>query len=111
MHADHESTSEARASRTRSVSDTRLHGRRLLLGRIGWVVVAAFSFSLFLLGLLPYAAQLHTVCTTNTAVCSLDGALSPAGVQALHDLDVSVDGYVWYTVVVTVLFALVWASV
>jgi len=111
MHADYESTPQVRASRIASASATRLHGRWLLLGRIAWVVVAALSFSLFLLGLLPYATQLHTVCLTASAACYFDGALSPAGVQALHDLGVSLDGYVWYTVVVTVLDALVWTLV
>jgi hypothetical protein len=111
MHTDDESTPKVRASRIGSASATRLQGRWLLLGRIGWVLVAALSFGLFLLGLLPYATQLHMVCLTASGACYLDGALSPAGVQALHDLGVSVDSYVWYTVVVTVLDALVWMLV
>jgi hypothetical protein len=75
------------------------------------VGVAALSLGLFLLGLLPYAGELHTICTTQTGACYLDGALSPVGAQALHELGLSVDGYVWFTIVVTVLVALVWASV
>lgn len=91
--------------------DNRLYGRLLLLARIGWVSIAVVSFSLFLLGLLPYAAQLHMVCRTNSGACSLDGTLSPVGLQTLHDFGISLDGYIWYTLVVTVLVALVWAGV
>jgi hypothetical protein len=105
MRADHESTPAGRASRMGSASATRLHGRWLLLARIAWAVVAALFSSLFLLGLLLYAAQLQMVCTTSTGACS------SADLQALHDLGISVDSYVWYTVVMKVLVALVWMSV
>jgi hypothetical protein len=111
MNAPHPLAEKMVSSNSQGEADTQLHGRWLFLGRIGWVVVAALSFGLFLLGLLPYATQLHTVCLTASGACYLDGALSPAGVQALHDLGVSVDSYVWYTVVVTVLDALVWTLV
>ena len=70
-----------------------------------------FSFSLFLLSLLPYAAQLHTVCLTNSGACYLDGALSPVGMQTLHDFGISLDDYIWYTVGVAMFVALVWAIV
>lgn len=100
-------------SKPSRAADTRLQGRWLLLARIGWIAVVVLSFSIFLLGLPPYAAQLHTMCAsnTNTGVCSFDGALSPAGVQALHRLGILVDYYIGYTIVVTVFIALVWASI
>jgi len=111
MHTDYEAAPGGRASTIRRASDTRLHGRLLLLGRIAWVVVAALSVSLFLLGLLPYSAQLRAVCIPTTDACSLMHALSPVGVQALHNLGLPVDGYVWYTVVMMGSVELVWASV
>ncbi len=91
--------------------DAHLHRYRLRMGRIVWVVIAAFSFSLFFLSLMPYAALLHTICTSATSVCSMDGALSPAGFQALHHLGISLNAYIWYTIVFTMLDALVWTIV
>lgn len=102
---------QAMGNRERSEkTNTRLSGRWLLLARIGWVSIAVASFSLFLLGLPSYATELHTICTTNRGACYLDGALSPVGLQTLHDYGISLDGYIWYTLVVTVLVALIWAS-
>jgi hypothetical protein len=94
MHRTYELTSEVQTSGMGRVSTTLLRGRWLLLARLVWLVVAALCFGLFLLSLPPYAAQLHMVCTTVTAASCPLGGLGPAGVRALQDLALSVEGYV-----------------
>jgi hypothetical protein len=89
----------------------RLQGGLLLSARIAWLVIATLCFGLFLLGLPPFAAHMHTVCTPGAGASCPNELLSSAGVQTLQALGISVDGYVWYTIVTEILNALVWAGV
>src|SRR5271166_4542567 len=69
-----------------------LHGRRLLLARSVWLVLAAALFANFLFGIPTYYAQLLTVCHTDPAQCA-SWQLLPANVQALQQLGLSVQVY------------------
>jgi hypothetical protein len=89
----------------------RWSGRRLVVARVLWLVIVGLCFGLFLLGLPPYADQLRMVCTIQPASACPTGALSPAGIQALHAMGVSIKDYIWYAVTIEVLNVLVWASV
>src|SRR5215469_8912921 len=46
----------------RSATGTRLHGRRLVLFWIGWVLLVAYTLGVFFGSLPFYFAQLQTVC-------------------------------------------------
>ena len=91
-----------------SAPDTRLRGRWLLLARVGWVVVAGLSLSLFI-GSLPAAfAKSHTFC--RTAVCNNDQVV-PAAVQHLYALGLSLDFFAWYLLVLKCLLVFVFAAI
>jgi signal transduction histidine kinase len=84
-----------------------LHGRSLTIARATWIVVAALTLSLFAAGIPSEFAMFRTVCQS---VCT-SGQLSPAGLQALRDLGLSLDFYATYAVVLDVVFAAVYATV
>src|SRR5215813_13958852 len=103
------SASAASASPHRSAPpDTRLHGRWLLLARVGWVAVAGLALSLFIGSLPASFAESDTVC--QTAACNNDQLL-PAAVQHLHALGLSLDFFAWYVLVLKCFFTLVFAAV
>jgi hypothetical protein len=72
-------------------SDLRLQGRWLLLARVGWGALAAVFVGLYVVSLPPYVAFLQTPC--RRAACGIDGALTPAVMQALHQLGLSLGSY------------------
>ncbi len=89
-------------------ADTRLHGRRLLLARAAWLVIAALSLGLFIAGLPAEFAQLQVVCPTMP--CMSD-QLPPAGSGALQDLGLAPGIYAAYGVALEVAFAIVYVAV
>ncbi|HLJ81589.1 MAG TPA: hypothetical protein VKT52_08895, partial [Ktedonobacterales bacterium] len=48
--------------------DARLHGRWLLVARVGWVVVAVIILGLDVLGTQPYFQQMHVACVSNSCL-------------------------------------------
>jgi hypothetical protein len=72
-------------------SDLRLHGRWLLLARVGWGALAAVFVGLYVASLPPYVAFLQTPC--GGVACAIDGALTPAGMRTLHRLGLSLGSY------------------
>jgi hypothetical protein len=62
--------------------DTRLHGRWLLLARVGWVVVVTVAFGLFVASLPSYVAYLHHLCSG--AQCLYNTQLTPTDVRQLR---------------------------
>jgi hypothetical protein len=72
-------------------SDLRLHGRWLLLARVGWGTLAAVFVGLYVASLPPYVAFLQTPC--RGVACGIDGALTPAGMRTLHQLGISLGSY------------------
>src|SRR5215469_1171029 len=103
------SASAASASPHRSAPpDTRLHGRWLLIARVGWVMVAGLSLALFIASLPASFTENQIVC--RTAACTSD-QLVPAAVQHLYALGLSLDFFAWYILVLRCLFVLVFAAV
>ena len=86
----------------------RMRGRRLLLARGAWIVVAALAVALFIAGIPAEFALLHVPCH---AVRCPTGQLSPSGLHALKDLGLSLDAFAAYTVTMDVTFAAVCTAV
>lgn len=87
--AERASASSARAA---PAAETHLHGRKLLIVRSLWLMLATGLFANFLFGIVTYYAQLHTVCLTDPEHCNFF-QLVPANVPALHQLGLSVADY------------------
>ena len=83
-----------------SAPSTRLSGRRLTLARLGTMGLAVLTLAAFLPLLPAYLGSLHTVCAG--AACPV-GQLTPQAVQALGAVGLSVDAFVAYTLVLTLL--------
>jgi hypothetical protein len=91
------------ASAERS-SDTRLHGRRLALARLAWLAIAVLALGLLVASIPPSFQHLRTVCAGDA--CASE-QLTPARVQALHNLGLSADYYAAHSIALTLVFALV----
>ena len=95
--------SQATRSSDRSgTPDTRLHGRRLILGRVVWVAVITLIVALFLATLPAYYTLLQTVCTG--AMC---GAVQPTpdSAQAMQKLGLSIGAYATFILALTLSLA------
>jgi hypothetical protein len=91
-----------------SATTTGLYGRWLIMARLGTMVLAVLAVAA-LLPLVPaYMSFLHTVCVG--AACPV-GQLTPAAVQALQAVGLSVNAFVAYTLVITLLALLACWSV
>lgn len=88
--------------------DAPLHGRPLLVARTVWVTIAVLTVGLFVAGIPAEFALLRIPCPTS--ICTT-GQLSPAGLRALRDLNLSPGSFAAYTVTMDVLFAAVCGSV
>lgn len=71
----------------------RIRRRWLLVARSAWLLIAAGVLANFLLGLPAYAAQLQTVCTSGPLRCSALSLPTPANVQALQQVGLSLEAY------------------
>jgi len=79
--------------------DTRLHGRWLLLARIGWIALIVFTLTIFFASLPVYVAQLQTPCA---GVACQYQQLTPGQVEMLNGIGMSLGAYT----AITVAFAL-----
>src|SRR5213080_2980143 len=82
--------------------DTRLHGRRLILARVCWIVIAIFYLGMFAVSLPGLVMQLQTTCTASCA----DWQLSPDAVRTLQQAGLSLGVYVAFSLVVVVILTL-----
>ena len=85
-----------------NMADTRLHGRWLVLVRLACLTLSVLSVGLFVVSILSVIANLHLPCSGATAACYT----TPGDVRRLHELGLSRDFYVTYTIVITSLSAL-----
>jgi signal transduction histidine kinase len=81
--------------------DTRLHGRWLLLARVGWVVLAVFTLIVVVASFPVYLAQLQTICIGPYGTVCTYLQLSPEQVEVLKGLGFSPGDYVAYTIALT----------
>src|SRR5918992_6145134 len=76
-------------------SDTRLHGRYLLLARMAWAVVAVLTVVCIAVSIPAEFVRLQTVCTTGA--CEV-GDLTPANVRELGVMGLSVGFFAGYQI-------------
>ncbi len=86
----YESALREQASKTGSASETRLHGRWLLLARLAGGALLVFNLTVFVIGLPLYFAHYQTVCSG--IPCTL-WQLTPQSVETLQGLGLSATGY------------------
>jgi hypothetical protein len=79
-------------------SFARLHGRWLLLARLGWVALVVLTLGIFGASLPVYIAQLQTPCAGSA--CGYQ-QLTPAQAGALTGMGLSPGDYIVYTVAFT----------
>src|SRR5215207_3741073 len=101
------STPPATTPNKKSAPAEPLRGRSLILARATWMVVAVLAVGFFAAGIPFEFAMFRTVCQP---ACTT-GQLSPAGLQALRDLGLSLDFYAAYAVVLDVVLAAVYGTV
>jgi hypothetical protein len=85
-------------------ADTRLHGRLLLIARGACVSLVILTLAIFVVLLPSYFAQLQTVCSGPT--CALVQPTDEAA-QAMQKLGLSVRSYATFTLILTLVTALV----
>src|SRR5258708_20134330 len=87
---------------TSYATSTRVRGRRLLLMRLGWTLLAVYNLAVFFVSIPVYYAQLFVLCTDPRQDCSY-GRLKPGNLLALHHLGVSLGSYAVYALAVSIL--------
>jgi hypothetical protein len=92
-----------RSSERLGAPDTRLHGRKLMLARIAWVVAVTLVVIPFLATLPAYYTLLQNVCTGTT--CSF-GQITLDSVQTLQKIGLSVSAYAVFILALTLVLAL-----
>jgi hypothetical protein len=85
-------------------ADTQLYGRWLILARLVWFALVAFTLSVYIASLPSYLTTLQTVC--RQAFCAY-GQLSPDIVAAFQRFGLSVGSYTAFMLSLTIVFALV----
>ena len=104
MDLEHAVTPITASHERQHEADTQLHGRWLLLARLVWFAVVAFTLSVYMASLPEYLTTLQTVC--RLAVCSY-AQLSPETVVAFQRFGLSVGSYTAFMLSLTIVFALV----
>ncbi len=86
-----------------------LHGRWLVLARLGWVTLTLLALILFIASLPPYFAYLHRLNGSGVPDSQLGpiGQITPAGLRALQMMGLSLDFYAWYQIILRIVFLLV----
>lgn len=110
MNLQQRSTSGVEHVSASNKAETRLQGRWLVLARWGWLLLVISMLALFLGSLPAYYMRLQMPCVGAVA-CSLNGALSAAGMRALMATGFSPSGYAAYTIALTLVIALLWSAV
>jgi hypothetical protein len=90
---------------TRSTQDTRLYGHGLFIARSLWLVLVVLILAFFVVSIPVYFTQLQTLC--QTASCA-NGQLTQNTTQALLSYNLSMSNYALFSVVITIVSALVW---
>jgi hypothetical protein len=89
-------------------SETRLQGRLLRVAQAAWILIAVLACILFVVSLPALYTQIQSICTGNAC----NGVqVSPEQAHALAAHGISLTGYAWFSVLVTIISTLVWFSV
>jgi hypothetical protein len=102
--SDTEGTSAGRVG-VSNAENARLLGRWLVIARGSWVGLVVLTWGIFLAGLPLYFAHLQQSCVGEA--CAVSEVLTPEGIQALHGLGFSVNGYAAYIVAVSLVVVVI----
>ncbi len=106
MNTQHASAHTALSLEQHSRANTRIPGRWLLVARVSLLAITVLNLIVYVIGTPVYFAQLHTSHPGCFYEC-----LTPANIQSLHALGISITAYAVYWVAVNLLFALVYVAV
>ncbi len=90
-----------------SAVGARLRGGWLVFVRISWLVLAALALIVFVASLPLYFEDIQSVCNAYSASCDV-GQLHLESAQILQNLGISVGNYAVFTIILTIIIALVW---
>ena len=102
MNLEHASTGTSANQFLHSQPDTHLHGRRLVLARAFWAVIAIFELAALVDSLTGTVSQLQVRCTSS---CTIQ-QLSAAAVSALQRVGLSLGDYIAFYLAVILLSTL-----
>ncbi len=104
MNLPHAATHIPLSHEHRQEPDTRLSGHWLLIGRVAWTILVMLTLASFIVLLPSYFSQLQTVCSNPT--CALVQP-TPESVYAMQQLGLSGSLYATFTLMLTLVTALV----
>jgi hypothetical protein len=90
MNSLHASAQTAMSPEQYNEADLYLHGRWLVLARVGYVMLVVLTLAIFIVDLPVFVSHLQTLC--QGALCT-PGQLTTETAQALHVLGLSVGSY------------------
>jgi hypothetical protein len=90
---------------------TRLQGRRLILARVVWVMLAALTLGLLIASIPGYFAFIHVVCTGALVTCRNNGQLTPVDMRAIQALGFALNFYATYWVALYIVFIVGFATI
>jgi hypothetical protein len=105
MNIQQKVTESTQSSKLKDATDTYLSGRWLVVARMLWILLVAFSLSIFFVSLPILYAQLENVCIGNECFAE---QLTPDTLRVLHDLGLSANNYAIINLVLIVAEAMVW---
>jgi hypothetical protein len=104
MNLPHAATPIPMSHERHQEPDTRLSDNWLLIGRAAWAILVLLTLTSFVVLLPSYYSQLQTVCSNPT--CALVQP-TPESVHAMQQLGLSVSSYATFTLMLTLVTALV----
>src|SRR5215469_4578262 len=107
VNLDQASTPIATSHPSQNQADTRLRGGWLILARAGWILLVTLSLAISVADIPLRWRLLHTTC----AGSSCGQLLTIAIVQDLHHLNLSVDFFASYILILEYNSLLVWIAV
>lgn len=111
MNLPSASTQSAINAQSSGQVDTRLHGRWLLLARVVWVMLALLTLCLEIVCIPYYFALMHVICTGTQFVCQNPGQLTPDTLRKLQEEGLSLDFFVIYWIVASLVFTAVYTVI
>ena len=88
-----------------ATQNTLLYGHKLTIARVVWLVLVVLTLAFFIGSIPVYFAQLQTLC--QTASCAT-GQLTNPTMHTLSSYNISINSYAFFSVVITIISALVW---
>jgi hypothetical protein len=107
MNRQHSTAHSALSLEPDNRANTRIPERLLWVAWISLLALTVLNLIIYVVGIPAYFAWFNSFHTTNC----LDGCFTPATIQALHALDISITAYATYWVTINLLFVLAYFAV